>query len=196
MLSDLFLDIGALGLPGELQPMIWAVAALWLAFLLEKIGLVAIPNLQARGDIVGIITSSFGHANLAHLLSNSIGLVILMSLFLLATPSPWGGLAVFVLGSGALYWIFGPSRVQVRGASDVVYALAGWWVVFSLATGRVTGFAVVTFGMFVYGLFEAMHPFHDQGGVSATGHFYGFLAGGVWSAHSLSLFDPFLQQWS
>jgi len=171
------------------QPVVWLVLALWAAFALEKIGLTPPLQFNPRGDVTGVALSLFGHANLSHLTSNTIGIIGLLSLYLIVETDPLVGALVMALVPGLIYWATANPKITVVGISGFVYALAGWWVVHSLATGRVTGFAVVTFALFFLGVFERMNPFQSIPGIAVVLHFWGFVVGAAWAAWSMGLFE-------
>ena len=195
MLSDLFFDIGRLGLPSETQPAVWIVSAIIGAHLLERAGVISVPNLQARGDLSGVVTVLFGHSGFPHLLSNAIGLAILLSTYLVFVDDPWPGLIVMALVPGLLTWAFASRMHESRGASDLVYALFGWWLVYFASPLPLPAILLIVAFMAGIGFFATMNPFGTHHRIHLMGHFYGFVTGVVWTIWGADVVEPYLSKW-
>jgi membrane associated rhomboid family serine protease len=132
----------------------------------------------------GIVVAPLLHANAAHLLANSYGIVVLGGLVLLRRERDF----VVVTLSGTLLggfatWLVGRPAVHV-GASGVVFAYLGYLLSTGLFERRVGAIvlslaAAVTWGGLLVGLLPLLP------GVSWEGHIAG-LAAGVLAARALA----------
>ncbi len=162
----------------ELLGIILFVGAIWLVFLLdqflplEQLGL--IPR-SLRG-IPGIFASPFLHKNLAHIVSNTVPLVILLVL-LAGSRSDTSTVVtgIIILGEGLL-WLFGRG-VRHIGASSLIFGLVTFMVVSGVLEKRWPALVVALVVAILYGttLFRAILPF--QPGISWDGHLFGAIAG-------------------
>jgi membrane associated rhomboid family serine protease len=155
---------------------------MWFAWLLDSLtpgygsaaGIGIIPRTWDGLD--GILVAPFIHANLEHLLSNSVPLLILGALILLR------GVAEFVfvvllsgLIAGTGTWLFG-SNAQHIGASGLVFGFFGY-LVFRTAFDRRLSSALITLAVAgVYGA-AMVYSLIPQETVSWSGHFFGFAGG-------------------
>src|SRR5688572_8195991 len=89
-----------------------------LPFQLEPYG---VTPRTFRG-LVGIPMAPFLHANLEHLVSNTIPLVVLLLLLAGSRGRSWAVVTSIVLLSGALLWLFGRPAIHI-GASSLIYGL-------------------------------------------------------------------------
>ena len=165
----------------ELAGIVAFVGAIWAAFLvgrllhlhLEAFGLVPrrIPGL------IGIAAMPFLHANFAHLLGNTLPLLILLALLAGSRARSWETVAETALAGGALLWLFGRSAVHV-GASGLVFGLASFLIVAGLLEKRIIPLIVSLLVGFLYGgtLVWGVLPIAGYG-VSWDGHLAGAIAG-------------------
>ena len=159
------------------------VILMWVVFIansitpldLNRYGLVP----RSLSGSVGIIAAPLLHLNLAHIVSNTVPLIVL--LFLLAASSAHALptlLAIIILG-GAGLWLFGPSNTINIGASGLVYGL----IVFLMTDGIVEKNVikiVVGFGvLLLYGGTLLMGVIPGPAGISWQGHLFGAIAGGL-----------------
>jgi len=165
------------------------IALIWLVFMLNSI----LPiNLNQYGIIprttkglIGILFAPFLHANLPHIISNSIPLFVLtLSLFLFYEKQAvvvW--LGVMLVG-GFLVWLlaglFSGSSVHV-GASGVIYGLVAFFVASGIYQQSVKAIlisivVIIVYGSLIFGIFTS------QPRVSWQGHLFGALAG-LWMAY-------------
>ena len=150
---------------------VWAADLVWPG----TIGHGIVPR-TAYG-LSGIVMAPFIHANLQHLLANTIPFVLLGAVILLRGARAFLFVAVVsALVSGAGTWLFGRTNTQHIGASGVVFGFFGYLLVRAIYDRRITsaliGFAVVV----VYGaaFLTSLMPAY---GISWTGHLFGFLGG-------------------
>ena len=156
------------------------VAAIWIVFVadlflpLEQWGL--IPR-SVKG-LTGIITIPFLHANLAHIMANTVPLVVLLCL-LAGSRANSIDIVVYISAiAGVLLWLFGRDAIHV-GASVLVFGLIGFLVCAGYFERRLLS-TLISIGVAItYGstLFFGVLP--TQSGVSWEGHLFGAIAGGV-----------------
>lgn len=154
---------------------IWGVFLLDIILPLEKFGL--IPR-EGEG-IFGIIAMTFLHADLQHIISNTIPLVVLLSL-LAGSQADSRKIVVFIiLIGGLLLWIFGRSNSIHIGASLLVFGLATFLVVSGLLEKRAIPLLISIIVAIMYGstLIGGILPL--QAGVSWEGHLMGGIAGAI-----------------
>ena len=141
----------------------------------------------------GIIFAPVLHANWAHLMANTIPLLVLGFLMTLA------GLARFVWAT-AIIWIVGGFGTWLIGnvgsscgptdhigASGLIFGYLAFLLVFGLFVRRIWDIVIGVVVLFLYGgvLLGAMPVLHQCGGVSWQGHLSGAVAGIV-AAYMLS----------
>ena len=158
-----------------------SVTALWATFgvnvllggALLRFGIVP----RTTDGLVGILAAPFLHANLAHLVANTVSFLLFGWLVMLRDRRHFGVVTLFaMLGSGMMSWTLGaPGSVHI-GASGVVFGffgillLAGFYarsagsILLSLAVA-------VLWGGTVFGVLPGTP------GVSWQGHLGGFLGG-------------------
>jgi membrane associated rhomboid family serine protease len=126
----------------------------------------------------GILAAPFLHRDYAHLISNTLPVILVGWVVMLSGLRAWllvSGI-VIVLG-GFLTWLVGPSNTLIVGASGLVfgwigYLLARAWFSRQLKWILVAVAVLFFFGTLLFGLFPSLHS-----GVSWQGHVCGFVAG-------------------
>jgi len=173
----------------RLSPATAFVIILWCVFIVDAV----VPGLEfwrlgirpRRLDgLLGILASPFVHADLNHLVANSLPLLVLpavagigLSNRAILTVMIMGG-----LGAGIGTWIFGTSGVVI-GASGIVFALMGFLVALAfykpnLHNILICGLCAVLYGGAIISLFSIDHLL-QQPFVSWAAHFWGFVSGVV-----------------
>ena len=157
------------------------VLGLYLIFLVDlALGLhLARFGIRPRTalGLVGIVFSPLLHANLAHLVANSIPLFILL-LLLLADRyyDPYRTLGLIWLGSGVGTWVIGRSYAIHIGASSVIFGL----VVYLITAGiRMQSWRSTIVALAVFLVFGTMllGVLPHAGPISWEGHLCGALTG-------------------
>lgn len=168
----------------EIRQEMWGiflfVGAIWLVFLLdqflplEHLGLV--PR-TFRG-IPGIVASTFLHKNLAHIVANSVPLVIFLMLLAGSRSDSATVVSGIILIGGVLLWVFGRDARHI-GASGLLFGLITFMLVSGVLERRWQAMIVALVVAVLYGttLFSGVMPF--QPGVSWEGHLFGAVAGVV-----------------
>lgn len=167
----------------ELAGVIAFVGVVWLVFIL---GLILPINLDFYGitprtvhGLIGIPAAPFLHANLEHLISNTIPLTVLLLLLAGSNPQSWAIVTYIILLGGALLWLFGRPATHI-GASSLIYGLVAYLIVSGLREGRFIPFAISILVGFLYGgtLASGVLPISGSH-ISWEGHLFGAIAGGL-----------------
>ena len=158
-----------------------SVGALWVAFAantmlggaLLRFGIVP----RTSDGLVGILIAPFLHANLNHLVANTIPFLIFGWLVMLRDRKHFLPVTLFsILGSGLLAWTFGaPGSVHV-GASGVIFGYLGFlllsgWYARSFSSVMISVAVAVLWGGTV------MQVLPGTPGVSWQGHLGGLIGG-------------------
>lgn len=144
-------------------------------FPLSRYGIV--PRTQ-RG-LIGIVTSPLLHANLRHLISNTIPLLVLLLVLFSFYPTKATSVVIItVLLGGGLVWCFGRSAIHI-GASGLIYGLVAFLVVNGFTEQKFVplllsvAVAVIYSGLF-WGIFPSYRTY-----ISWEAHLFGAVAGVV-----------------
>jgi membrane associated rhomboid family serine protease len=155
---------------------IWCVFIIGhvLPFRLESFG---ITPRTFRG-LVGIPMAPFLHANLAHLISNTVPLTVLLLLLAGSKARSWAIVVYIVLLSGALLWMFGRPAIHI-GASGLIYGLIAYLIVSGISERRIVPMMIAIVVGFLYGgtLASGVLP-TSASHISWEGHLFGAIAGG------------------
>jgi membrane associated rhomboid family serine protease len=145
-----------------------------LPFRLESFG---ITPRTLRG-LVGIPAAPFLHANLGHLISNTVPLVVLLLLLAGSKAQSWAIVTYIVLLGGALLWMFGRPATHI-GASGLIYGLITYLLVSGISERRIVPMIVAIIVGFLYGgtLASGVLPMSGSH-ISWEGHLIGAIAGG------------------
>lgn len=127
--------------------------------------------------LFGILTAPLLHANLYHIISNTIPLFILSFLVFEYYKKHSFTIIVFIIvAGGALTWLFARNANHI-GASGLIYGLASFIIYsgFLRKDIKLIIISVVTlmlYGGLFWGLFPSRHMY-----ISWEGHLFGALAG-------------------
>ena len=158
-----------------------SVSALWITFgvnallggALLQFGIVP----RTRDGLLGIVFAPFLHANLNHLISNTVPFLLFGWLVMLRDSRHFLPVALYsMLGAGLLAWGFGaPNSVHV-GASGIVFGFLGFlllsgWYARSFTSIALSVLVAAVWGGTVLGVLPGTP------GVSWQGHLGGFLGG-------------------
>ena len=171
-----------------------------LLYLVELLDLLTNHSLETNGirpqttdGLWGIIFAPVLHANWAHLMANTIPLLVLGFLMTLAGISRfvWATAIIWILG-GFGTWLIGNvgsscGPTDHIGASGLIFGYLAFLLVFGVFVRRVWHIIIGLVVLFLYGgvLLGAMPVLHQCGGVSWQGHLSGAVAGVV-AAYVLS----------
>jgi membrane associated rhomboid family serine protease len=172
--------------PGEeIEGVLAFLGALWAVFL---VGLAA-PGIVRLGlaprttsGLVGIVAMPFLHGSFAHLLGNTVPLLVLTAI-LAASRARWRWIvAEIIVLSGSLLWVFGRPAIHI-GASGLVFGLVAFLIVSGLVERRPSALLISLVVGFLYGgaLVAGVVP-GLAAGVSWDGHLCGAAAGAATAA--------------
>lgn len=167
----------------ELHGVLAFVGLIWFIFIighvfpfrLESFG---VTPRTLRG-LVGIPAAPFLHANLAHLISNTIPLTVLLLLLAGSKARSWAIVAYIVFLSGTLLWLFGRPATHI-GASSLIYGLIAYLIVSGICERRIVPLIISLIVGFLYGgsLASGVLP-SSVPNISWEGHLFGAVAGGT-----------------
>jgi membrane associated rhomboid family serine protease len=166
----------------EFHSVVLFVGAIWAVFLLS----LAFPGLDQFGvvprrivGLVGIPAMPFLHANLDHLLSNTIPLVILLILLAGSRAESWEVIATIIVLGGGLLWMFGRPAIHI-GASGLISGLTAFLTLSGLMEQRLIPLLIALVVGFLYGgsLLAGIIP-RVASQISWDGHLCGAVAGAI-----------------
>ncbi len=157
-----------------------STASAWLVWAVDlvvpgNIGHGIVPR-TAYG-VTGIVMAPFIHANLQHLLANTVPFVILGAVILLRGARAFTTVAIVsALVAGAGTWLFGTPGTMHIGASGVVFGFFGYLLFRAIYDRRVSSFFIALVVALLYGgsLLLSLVPAQ---GISWSGHLFGFVGG-------------------
>jgi membrane associated rhomboid family serine protease len=161
------------------------VLGVWLVFLLDRLPGISLRDwfaLRPRtlGGLVGIPAMPWLHDNWLHILSNTLPLLVLLTLLAGSRARNWVVVAMIVLLGGAITWLIGGSGRHV-GASGLVLGLVTFHIAVGMFEKRVVAVAIAILVGLLYGwtLIRNLVPLPAPGvvQVSYAGHWGGALAG-------------------
>ncbi|MCF6240479.1 MAG: rhomboid family intramembrane serine protease [Bacteroidales bacterium] len=158
------------------------VSLLWVIFIIDLIIPVNFTSFgilpRSSEGIKGILFAPFLHLNLAHIMSNTMPLLILLTgLFWFYERIAWRVLALSIIIGNGLVWILGRSLVHV-GASGVIFSLVSFFILSAVFKKNLKSLILGLFVFFMYGgIIWGVLP--GQAGISWEGHLFGFIAGGI-----------------
>jgi membrane associated rhomboid family serine protease len=166
-----------------LVAIMWGVELVNLldSYRLDSYGIVP----RSASHLDGIVFAPFLHASIAHILGNTIPLVILGFLIALAGARRLLSVtAIVALVSGIGVWLIAPAHTDTFGASGVVFGYATYLVSRGLFNRKLVEVALGAFVAVIFGGILIVdlipHP-----GVSWQAHLFGGI-GGVLAASTLS----------
>jgi membrane associated rhomboid family serine protease len=155
---------------------IWSVFALSFVFpSLDQYGVVP----RTVGGLVGIVAAPFLHANLGHIVSNTVPLFILLVLLAGSKAQSWAIVVEIVLLGGFLLWLFGRSADHI-GASGLIFGLIAFLLVSGFLEKRFIPLLVSLAVGFLYGwtLLWGVTP-RLGSSISWDGHLWSAVAGAI-----------------
>jgi membrane associated rhomboid family serine protease len=167
---------------GALILMAGFAAVLWIVQILNAIDDYRLDRFGLKprefDGLWGVVTMPFLHSSYGHLLSNSIPVILIGWVVLLAGVSTWATVTgLVVVGGGVLTWLVGPGDSVIVGASGLVFGWLGYLLARAYFSRRLKWIVVavlvlVFFGTLLFGLFPSINS-----DVSWQAHVCGFVAG-------------------
>ena len=137
----------------EITGVVLFVGAIWAVFLVSLL----FPGLDEYGVIprrtiglVGIPAMPFLHANLQHILSNTVPLVVLLILLAGSRAESWEVVVLIAFLGGLLLWIFGREAVHI-GASGLISGLTAFLILSGFLEKRIIPLLIALLVGFFYG---------------------------------------------
>ena len=131
---------------------------------------------RTQQGLIGIVASPFLHANLYHLISNTITLFILLLTLKIFYPRIATKVIITtILLSGSMVWLMARPAIHI-GASSLIYSLAGFLVFMGIFRRSFKALIIALLVAFFYGgLIWGIFPTNPQ--ISFEGHLFGAVAG-------------------
>ena len=155
------------------------VMLLWVILLVGFVVPLQDYGIQPRTlrGLAGILFAPFIHAGIDHLVTNSISLLILGSIFLTMEKKLSAIIMLhFIILGGFGTWLIGRSEYTHIGASGVIYAILGYLLTMGVFTRNAKAIIVSVLVFFLYGG-AIWGIFPTNGFISWESHLCGFLAG-------------------
>ncbi len=161
-------------LPAFLVLLMWAVFVLDHGLGMEGARHGLMPRTAA--GLIGILTAPFLHADLEHLIGNSVPLLVLgTALFYFFPTIALRVTAIAWLATGLGVWLAGRSSIHI-GASGPVYALAAFLFLSGLLRRQRTQMGLSLLIVFLYGsMFWGIFPIVPR--ISWESHLWGAVVG-------------------
>jgi|ERR1043165_581494 membrane associated rhomboid family serine protease len=158
------------------------VSVLWLVFLLQQLGYIDSMKYgnypHHISGLKGIIFSPFLHGSFEHLISNTLPVLILLTVLINAYPRTAFIVLIFIhLISGSLVWMLAPNTGIHIGISGIIYGIAAFLTASGLFRRDRNSAAIAIFVVLMYG--GMIVGFIPQVGVSWQSHLYGALSGAL-----------------
>jgi len=167
----------------EFRGILIFVAVVWMVFIADA--LIPLFNLNKIGltprsltGLTGIATMPFLHKGWGHLISNSVPLVVLLTLLAGSRARTSQIVTSIIVLSGGLLWIFGRDGIHI-GASCLVFGLITFLVVSGLLEKRLVPLLISILVGVMYGwtFVKGILPFEKE--ISWDGHLLGGVAGAL-----------------
>ena len=170
---------------GPVGPPLLLLAVMWALELVDVVlrGRLDSAGIQARetDGLIGIVLAPFLHGGFAHLIANSLPLLVLGALVAAGGRALfWKVTALVVVLGGLVTWLVSPANSITIGASGLVFGYLGYLLVAGVRTRHWRDLLIGVLVLLCYGtlLFGAL-PWSVADGVSWQGHLGGALAGSL-----------------
>jgi membrane associated rhomboid family serine protease len=167
---------------GELQGILVFIGVIWVVFFSSLV----FPSLDSfgvaprtAGGLVGIAAMPFLHANLHHLVSNTVPLFILLALLAGSKARSWEIVVDVAFLGGLFLWLFGRPAIHI-GASGLIFGLIAFLIVSGFLEKRPLALLVAVVVGFLFGGTLLCGILPQIGScISWDGHLWGAVAGGI-----------------
>lgn len=162
----------------EMLSYILFIALIWLIFFLDRVLPLEHLGLVPRqpDGLIGIVAMPFLHADMAHIVGNTLPLFVLLTLLAGSKANSQVIVISIIILSGILLWLFGRTALHI-GASGLVFGLAGFLIASGILEKRLLPLLVSVVVGFFYGSTLLAGILPGQEGVSWDGHLLGVIAG-------------------
>ena len=156
------------------------LSVLWIVQIVQYLGLY---DFSAYGNwphhkegLKGIIFSPFIHGNFEHLISNTLPMLVLLTVLLNAYPEVALFVLIFIhITSGSLVWLLAPDNGVHIGISGIIYGIAAFLIASGIFRKDRTSVSIAILVTLVYG--GMVLGFIPKEGVSWQSHLYGAVSG-------------------
>jgi membrane associated rhomboid family serine protease len=166
----------------EIHGVVLFVGAIWAVYFVSLVfpGVDHYGVIPRRlGGLAGIAAMPFLHANLQHLLSNTVPLAVLLILLAGSRAESWEVVVMISGLGGLLLWVFGRPAVHI-GASGLISGLAAFLILSGFLERRIIPLLIALLVGFLYGGSLVLGVLPRIGSqVSWDGHLCGAIAGGL-----------------
>jgi membrane associated rhomboid family serine protease len=166
----------------EVRAIAVLVAIIWIVFLLSRV----FPAITQWGlaprrvlGLIGIFSMTFLHQNLPHIASNTIPLIVLLTLLAGSKASSLKVVIAIIVLGGTMLWI-GGTRANHIGASLLIFGLITYLIATGLFEKKVISFSIAMLVGVLYGipLIKGVLPdLFGNSNISWDGHLCGAVAG-------------------
>ena len=158
-----------------IQFVVFIYAVFFISFLIPIAQFGIVPR-NAYG-LIGLVTAPFLHGGIWHIISNTIPLIVLLTLLNYFYPKKTISVVVFVVLVGGLFvWVFA-RRANHIGASGLIYGLVGFLIVNGFLEKKFKPILVSLAVGFLYGgLIWGILP-SVASHISWEGHLFGAISG-------------------
>jgi membrane associated rhomboid family serine protease len=152
---------GAIVLMGAFTALLWIVELINSSdgYRLDRFGVRA----RTAAGLWGIVTQPFLHRSAEHLASNTLPVILIGWVVMLAGLRNWLVVTTLVVVvGGAVTWLIGPTGTVIVGASSMVFGWMGYLLARALFSRRIKWILVAVAVLFFYGtllagLFPTLH---------------------------------------
>ncbi|HPV41197.1 MAG TPA: rhomboid family intramembrane serine protease [Spirochaetota bacterium] len=152
---------------------LWVILIIGFIYPIENFGI----KPRTMAGLPGILLAPFIHAGINHLVTNSISLLILGSIFMtMERKLSFQLLLQIIIIGGFGTWLIGRSEFTHIGASGVIYGILGYlltmgFFIRNLKAILVSVLVFILYGGAIWGIFPT------SGFISWESHLSGFIAG-------------------
>jgi len=165
-----------------------AVIIMWAIFFIDTLFPADLTTMgvvpRTFKGLFGIPLQPFLHANMGHLLSNTVPFIILGLTTFFAYPKK--AVSVFVISTivgGIMLWIIGRSSYHI-GASMIIYSLASFLIAAGIISKKIVPIIIAVLVSLIYGISMVFGVLPTASDISWEGHLSGAV-GGIVSAFQL-----------
>lgn len=165
----------------NLSLILYFVATLWIVFIVDRIIAFDLRSLgiypRNYHGAIGIILAPFLHANLFHLVSNTMPLLVLGAILgFFYKRITFGVITIIIVVSGILTWLLARTAIHI-GASGLIYGIAAFLILFGIQSKKILPFILSLIVLFTYGgsMIFGLLPTNPY--ISWEGHLFGAIAG-------------------
>jgi membrane associated rhomboid family serine protease len=166
----------------EIHGVVLFIGAIWVVYFVSLVfpGMDRYGVIPRRlGGLVGIAAMPFLHANLQHVISNTIPLFVLLILLAGSQAESWEVVIIIAILGGLLLWIFGRPAVHI-GASGLISGLVAFLILSGFLEQRIIPLLIALLVGFLYGGSLVLGVLPRLGSqISWDGHLCGAIAGGL-----------------